>query len=274
MEVLRGLSDDEYNYSDKYKEFWRATTLKDAGEGYKHFAKMVKNPTQYTDVQLATFSIGHFIEAYLCNDKEKLSEFCVYDTANRPNKGMTMAAKENKSWKADLVAKFGNNLIEAKDVAFIYDLLLFDEEKELIDKIKDKDSTQQLSLFWTDKETGLSLKTRPDVVREQSRWIWDIKTTKAKTEHEFKRDIKKLNYSIQAQMQIDGCKKCGIIEDLNGYLWIGISKAHPHNVFFVKYSAESMQRDYTKYREALRMAKRYEDHGLTGLDGGELLGEY
>jgi hypothetical protein len=64
----------------------------------------------------------------------------------------------------------------------------------------------ELSYFWTDEDTGLKCKCRPDSINHKLKIVVDYKTTdNAETEHFMKQAIR-LGYDLQASYYLDGVK--------------------------------------------------------------------
>lgn len=61
------------------------------------------------------------------------------------------------------------------------------------------------SLFWTDPDTGLKLKARPDFFNHSA--VFDLKTTKSINKYEFSKSIYEYGYHIQAALVMDGLKE-------------------------------------------------------------------
>lgn len=67
----------------------------------------------------------------------------------------------------------------------------------------------QLSIYYTDEETGLRAKTRPDFVVPEKRIVFDVKTTHdlgdlRKPPFKLMRDAMEMGYHLQGAMQVDG----------------------------------------------------------------------
>lgn len=92
-----------------------------------------------------------------------------------------------------------------------------------------KNTQYQLSLFWTDPETGLRLKTRPDFCKVNKNVIVNLKTTIDGSPEGFSRDLKKYDYPLQAAIEIQGCLRSGLMEQVDSYFWLVVEKVPPYN---------------------------------------------
>jgi exodeoxyribonuclease VIII len=66
------------------------------------------------------------------------------------------------------------------------------------------DAHFEKSIFWTDKETGIQFKTRPDIW--STKMVVDLKTTSDASPHAFMRAALNYGYYLQAGMAFEACK--------------------------------------------------------------------
>lgn len=92
-----------------------------------------------------------------------------------------------------------------------------------------KGTEYQLSLFWTDEETGLNLKTRPDICKVKKNVVVNLKTTLDGSPKSFTRDIVKYDYPLQACLEIKGCIASGLMPSVDNYFWLVVEKSAPFN---------------------------------------------
>jgi hypothetical protein len=85
----------------------------------------------------------------------------------------------------------------------------------------------QKTFVWTDDETGLKCKCRPDIVHCKAGIIVDIKTTDSARPDDFKRQCASLEYPLQAIMQIEGAIKSGAMAEVDEYYWLVVEKKSP-----------------------------------------------
>jgi len=87
----------------------------------------------------------------------------------------------------------------------------------------------QLSIFWTDPETGLQLKTRPDICKRKKNVIVNLKTTTDGSPKAFSRDLANYDYPLQACVEISGCIESGLMAEVDNYFWLLVEKEPPFN---------------------------------------------
>lgn len=85
-------------------------------------------------------------------------------------------------------------------------LLMNEEVKEILCK-REKAETEE-SYFWTDQQTGIRCKVRPDFLRHDLQMIFDYKTTESCNERDFRRSIRKYGYKLQVGMYVEGMEVC------------------------------------------------------------------
>lgn len=87
----------------------------------------------------------------------------------------------------------------------------------------------QLSLFWTDEQTGLNLKTRPDICKRKKNVIVNLKTAEDGSPKKFSRDLVNYDYPLQACVEISGCLATGLMDQVDNYFWLVVEKNAPYN---------------------------------------------
>lgn len=87
----------------------------------------------------------------------------------------------------------------------------------------------QLSLFWTDEQTGLNLKTRPDICKRKKNVVVNLKTANDGSPKAFTKDLVNYDYPLQACVEISGCISSGLMPDVDNYFWLVVEKNPPFN---------------------------------------------
>lgn len=115
----------------------------------------------------------------------------------------------------------------------------------------------QLSIFWTDPETGLKLKTRPDICKRKKNVIVNVKTVNDGSPESFARECAKWDYPIQAAIEMQGCLKSGLMEKIDNYFWLVLEKEPPYNATIYEFAekdiemfTDRVQYYFTKIRQA------------------------
>lgn len=120
----------------------------------------------------------------------------------------------------------------------------------------------QLSLFWTDKESGLKLKTRPDICKRKKNSIVNLKTAVDGSPKAFSRDIASYDYPLQACIEITGCLNTGLMEIVDNYFWLVVEKEMPYNATVYEFAKEDIEWGMDLLRYVINKTKRAIDSDL------------
>lgn len=124
------------------------------------------------------------------------------------------------------------------------------------------------SIFWTDEETGLDLRIRPDMWR-QGTYIADLKTTRDASPHAFVRSIYDFGYHISAAMYLDGMKQLG--QEITDFVFICVESSAPYLTATYTLSDDALQIGHREYRAALNGIKHCLDSNTwCDYNGGEV----
>jgi hypothetical protein len=112
-----------------------------------------------------------------------------------------------------------------------------------------RNTEYQVSLFWTDVETGLRLKTRPDICKRKKNVVVNVKTTADGSPKAFSKELVNYDYPIQACMEITGCLQTGLMETIDSYFWLVVEKEPPFNATIYEFTQEDIHHtmDEMKY---------------------------
>lgn len=117
----------------------------------------------------------------------------------------------------------------------------------------------EISFFWTDEDTGLKCKCRPDSLNEKLHILVDYKTCDdAETEH-FMRQAIKLGYDLQASYYLDGVK-ANTGEDYI-FVFIAQEKKPPYAVNILQADEMFIRSGRDVYKSMLQTYKQCEESG-------------
>lgn len=239
-----GLDINEYHDNDTHES---STDCKPAIESsldylYKQELRRLEREQRKAGVlpHVPHFDFGNAFELKLIGDPafEKtvaiFDDTEIYDKLIGEGKARPRSTKEYKEWKDAWDQEHSEaqyHIAATGETESLYALehMVRNAKKNKIisDAITNMD--YQPSCFWTDPETGLKLKTRPDVVRVTKETLIDIKTCADASPHGFGRQLHNLDYPFQAVMQIEGAIQTGLIEKLGGYYWLAVQKTPPYH---------------------------------------------
>jgi len=120
----------------------------------------------------------------------------------------------------------------------------------------------QLSLFWTDPETGIRLKTRPDICKVKTNSVINLKTTKDGSPEEFSKDIAKYAYPLQAVLEMRGCIATGLLDKIDYYFWLVAEKNEPYCATVYEFDKEDWGYNATELDYLLGILKKAQEANL------------
>lgn len=115
------------------------------------------------------------------------------------------------------------------------------------------------SLFWTDPESGMQCKSRPDFIRE-GHIIVEVKTTQDASARNFFYDSLRYGYHIQAAMQLDAATECfGQVHDT--HITIAVESEAPHALQCFQMKPHMIQEGRQLYQAGLLTLKKCQETG-------------
>lgn len=110
------------------------------------------------------------------------------------------------------------------------------------------------SIYWIDKETGLLVKTRPDIWNLEINILVDIKTSKETNPKDFMRTVDQYDYHMQAAMQIDGIYE-NTHKSIELFINLVFPKEKPYLPFLVPYDNSVIEKGRELYKSGLKLLK-------------------
>ena len=109
-------------------------------------------------------------------------------------------------------------------------------------------TAKEKEVYWSEPSTGLPCKSKIDSLFKKT--VIDLKTTSAKTENEFKRNILAFKYNRQGAYYIDsvGAKR---------FIIVGLQKQAPFNIWKVEISKSDIETGRKQYLQLLKHAHKY-----------------
>lgn len=223
--IVRDLSIKDYHLD---KDYLSASAIKEAMKSMKHFNYYRNQPKE--EQFKAHFDLGNAFELllldYFQGTKEFDNEVVIFDEAKRPEQDKGITSKINQEWKQSIL-NGEKYVIFPKDVEVLSAMLTTCINDSTIKKLL-SNTDKQVSLFWEDEQTGLKLKSRPDVNKSKANVLVDIKTCDSAAPEDFSRSVAKFNYPIQAAIQMRGCVATGLMPQVDKYYWLAVEKKPPY----------------------------------------------
>lgn len=271
--VYDNISIEDYHANTSHVS---ATTLKYARQSLRHFDWYRAGKIEREEK--SQFGFGNAFELALLASTEYLQKVAVTPEndwieaaqANQVKEGKAPFSKPRSSGiyqKAEaefLAANEGKYLInETGKESFecIEEMLSSCYQDKIIQGLI-KNTEYQLSLFWTDPETGIKLKTRPDICKRKKNVIVNLKTTLDGSPEAFSKDLKKYDYPLQAVLEIQGCLRTGIMDKLDSYFWLVCEKVAPFNATIYEFAERDMAAVTDTLSYLLNKIKKGQDQNI------------
>jgi exodeoxyribonuclease VIII len=113
------------------------------------------------------------------------------------------------------------------------------------------------SLFWTDPETGIQCKARPDFIRE-GHILVDLKSTEDASPATFKKDCLKYGYHFQAAMYLDAATAV-YGQTFDTFVIVAVEKSAPWGVCCHYITEETLREGQSLFYKSLGVLKKCMD---------------
>lgn len=230
-------------------EFIGSSSLKEMEKSPAHFYQAWKGKREETDALIN----GRFLHSVVL--EQDLSSYSTRPV-NADGSLVRSNSKEYKEWESNLAGKtpIKPDMYE-QAMGFINSFCANSEAMKLYNGAE-----IETSFYHKDKETGLSVKCRPDILGIN--YIADYKTCNMISK--FNNDIFSLNYLVQAGHYVD------VVEQVQGcvidnYYFIAQEKAAPYGIKIFRMNKNMIDYAKTKRRELLnRVAIAVETNSFPG----------
>lgn len=232
-------TDEEYHGGEGYSK----TTLYTAWKKTPFHAKFGKRKTT------TAFDVGSATHIAILQP-ERLDAAVMRGPAARGN---------SNEWKhAQDFATASNAILLKPDdhdmVMMIRDLAASVSEISLMQSGK---SHVETAAYHRDEETGLLLKTKPDIYNIDHRIIGDVKTTTDASWQGFQKSVGSYGYHVQHALYSDVWEK-GAELPVDGFFFIVLEKSEPPMVACYELSPSAIAEGYEQYRAAVHLVAKCE----------------
>lgn len=229
-------------------------------------AEFVKSPSHYlhwlanreTFERKRHFEFGNATEAflmgrggdevYVVDDRDIVAQI----GGKRPT-----ATNRYRDWYDEQLTIAGNRYIINMDERTQIETIVNNATRNGLIRGYVDDGVDQLTAVWTDPETGIRLKTRPDITLTEHGIIVDIKTARDASPGKFRRHAEDYHYPLSVALMVEGLLHHGVIESLTAFQFIVIEKSEPFNVQLYDVSDESINMARASLRSILRRFKTW-----------------
>lgn len=169
----------------------------------------------------------------------------------------------------------GNKWKEAQDFAEFHKTILLTEgdfeqvmlirdlaaTSPILDTMRDGGAIVETSAYHVDEETGVLVKTRPDMYNPKHKLIADIKNMADGSAGAFSRDIAKFGYHLQDTMYSEVWEK-GSGYEVEGFVFVVFEKSEPPMLAYYEMDADAAKEGHAIYRAALAKYAECEKSGV------------
>ena len=226
-QIIESLSDVAYHSSPALSASGAKLILKSPA----HYRWAMDHPPAPT----ATFNLGHAVHSLILGGRPV--------TMVQSDDYKTKAAREERDHALTMGAIPLTRTEHAQVAAMAEAVLNHPLAAALF-----SDGTPELSIYTTDPETGVELRTRPDWIGNV---IVDLKTTVNANPADFDRIAWTYHYEQQAAWYLDEVARAGIMPDEDRLLFVNVEKSPPYLVSVTELDAEALRIGRTRNREAI-----------------------
>lgn len=234
-----------------------STELKRIAISPLHYKWYKDNPL---DSDTPALLFGRAAHKYILEPYDFFNEFCVAPVCDK-------RTKEGKELYAQFLKESeGKDVITADQFEQLQNMRDAMTSTPFAEKLLEGE--HEKSFFWTDDETGLECKCRPDSYNEKYGIIVDYKTCQSAEPRKFMNHSIDLNYDLQAAYYLDGVSK--ILDKEFKFVFIAQEKTPPYAVSIFECSDEYIKSGRDMYKQMLQTYKECSEtdnwYGYMGAD--------
>lgn len=249
-----------------------ATGLKYIKKSLKHFEWFQSG--KFDVEEKPHFSFGNAFELALLDQVGFEKDVAIAQTEfwsakileARPEIKRPKQTKDYEAYEAKFKLDNKNKLYEIPDVGdqsfeTIEQMLISCKQDATIQRLIEG-TDYQTSIFWTDPETGIKMKTRPDMNKRKKNVIVNLKTTLDGSPRAFSRDMVKYDYPLQAAIEIEGCLESGLMDTVDHYFWLVVEKVKPYCGTIYSFGKSDRETTNMELRHYLRKIEHAREKNL------------
>tara|TARA_R110000868_G_scaffold335547_1_gene596403 strand:- start:5067 stop:5897 length:831 start_codon:yes stop_codon:yes gene_type:complete len=189
-------------------------------------------------------AIGSAFHTLLLEPEKFSNEYAVAPKIDR----RTKQGKED--YETFMQETAGKILLSDDQFVKVNNMVELVNKHEIVTTLLDEAVFEQ-SIFWTDEETGLQFKTRPDIW--SAKMVVDLKTTADASSYAFTRSAMNYGYYLQAGMAFEACKAIG--KPFEMFVILACEKEAPHVPAVYMMDDEALQfgiAQFSNYKKKLK----------------------
>lgn len=200
------------------------------------------NQNRIEEKQSAALLFGSAFHAYILEPEVFKSEFIILPY---------FSGKGSRDKKEQFILNAGKKTpISIDDFQTIVGMADSINRHKVARKLINETGFSERVFHWTDKETGVKCKCKPDRYNSQRKFIVDLKSTENASEDDFKFSAKKFRYYVQSAFYSDGLEANNVPVD--GFIFIAVEKKPPYLVNCFMYGENENDFGREQYKENLK----------------------
>lgn len=233
-----------------------------------YFVDSALNPRRAPQPDRPAFALGRLAHKLLLEGSDGLAD----EFVTRPEQWSDWRTKAAQEWRDGQIAA-GKTVITDADLAAVTGMAESLARHPLVEA-GILDGFVERSLIWKDAETGIWLKSRPDVIPNASGLVADLKTTPSVATASLERSLADFHYHVQAAI-VRMAMRAVLGRDMEEFALVWVEKSAPFCVRVTTLTGADIERGELQARSALRTMARCLETGVWHGPGGERRdGEY
>lgn len=225
------------------------------------FAKSSLNPNRAPQADSPAFAVGRLAHKLLIEGRDGLAaEFAI-----RPGCWSDWRSKEARVWKDEQILA-GRTVITEDDLEAVTGMAESLGRHPLV-KAGILDGKVERSLIWKDAETGIWIKSRPDVIPNASGVVADLKTCVSVTDDALAKSLASYGYNVQAAV-VGMALEAVLGRQMEAFALVWVEKSNPWCVRVTQLTPDDIERGRRQVRAALRTMARCLETGVWPGPGG------
>jgi hypothetical protein len=209
-----------------------------------YFVDSALNPKRAPQPDRPAFALGRLAHKLLLEGSDGLAD----EFVTRPEQWSDWRTKAAQEWRDGQIAA-GKTVITDADLAAVTGMAESLARHPLVEA-GILDGFVERSLFWKDAETGVWLKSRPDVVPRASGLFSDLKTTNSVADSDLERSLADFGYHMQAGL-VGMASEAVLGRPMEEFALVWVEKAPPHCVRVTVLTGEDLDRGRQQLRRAI-----------------------
>lgn len=225
------------------------------------FAKSSLNPNRKDQADSPAFAVGRLAHKLLLEGREGLAD----EFAIRPDCWDSWRTKDSQVWRDEQILA-GLTVITEDDLVTVTGMAESLARHPLV-KAGILDGKVERSLIWKDAETGIWIKSRPDVIPNASSVVADLKTTVSVTDDALSKSLASFSYHCQGAV-VGMALEAVMGLKMEAFALVWVEKTDPFCVRVTQLAPDDLERGRLQVRAALRTMARCLDTGVWPGPGG------